>query len=82
MQGNEVNTWKDHDFPVLKAAVDVWVDEANKSVIEMAESRNKSTLSVTSDDRHLSKSSSSLSLCLPTHHLHLKGELQSTRNPR
>ena len=62
VQGNEVNTWKAHDFPVLKAVVDVWVDEADKSVIEMAESRNKSTLYVTSDDRHLSKSSSSISV--------------------
>ena len=29
VQGNRVNTWKDHDFQVLKAAVDVWLDEAN-----------------------------------------------------
>ena len=62
VQGNEINTWKDHDFPVLKAAVDVWLDKAKRSVIEMAESRNKSTLSVTSDDRHFSKASSSISV--------------------
>ena len=50
------HTWKDHDFPVLTAAVDVWVDEANKSVIEMTELKNKSTLSVMPNDSDSTKS--------------------------
>ena len=47
VQGNQVHDWKDRDFPILKAGVKEWVDEANKSVIEMTELRNNSTLNVT-----------------------------------
>ena len=47
MQGNQVHDWKDRDFPILKAGVKEWVDEANKSVIEMAELKDNSSLNVT-----------------------------------